>query len=224
MSRTWPAQNNMPAGGGIWDEMAVQVELSFLDSRARSASCCWRLCRRAQHERRAHPCCSCLRGPCSLNDNIALLLCVSRPSLVADHDNQHRAEAATAATTTAPATAGPLHLQLLLLQLAHVLLLLQPATWLLLLQHQQQQFLLVLLTSRLMWHYQLPQNTQEHRMHHIFIINIFMFRIMVNSKLFLLLRLVCHFVCSCLGVTQSVLCIMFFAWSGRSPQASLEAS
>jgi len=26
----------MPAGGGIWDEMAVQVELSFLDSRARS--------------------------------------------------------------------------------------------------------------------------------------------------------------------------------------------
>ena len=36
MSRTWPAQEDMPAGGGIWDEMAVQVELSFLDSRARS--------------------------------------------------------------------------------------------------------------------------------------------------------------------------------------------
>ena len=62
-----------------------------------------------------------------MNNNITLLLCVLLPSPVADHDHQHRAEASAAAATTAAATAGPLHLQVLLLQLAHVLLLLQPA-------------------------------------------------------------------------------------------------
>jgi hypothetical protein len=49
-------------------------------------------------------------------------------------------------------------------------------------QHQQLQFLLVLLTSRLMWHYQLPQNIKKHKIFHIPMVCIFIVRIMLDTK------------------------------------------